>query len=276
MPYRKIVAAAYDAGVEEEFCRLTSNPLRETEFRLITELMDEYIPGSGTIIDIGSGPGRYAEYLLKRNCRVGLVDLSALSLKAFSERIQDSDLCDKILFNRVSCATQLDWIDNSSADAILLMGPMYHLVNEDHRNITLTHCRRILKPGGFLFSVFLSPFPALFNTQEFSGQELLFSNWQLYKHIQESTTTHTHFQGFDVPQFRCWPQYAWKILNQSGFKIVRTRNIEGIGSFYPDTHWDKQMTKDEKESLTLTLRNSSECIDKLGITHQYISIARTS
>ncbi|NJK93683.1 MAG: hypothetical protein HC905_01045 [Bacteroidales bacterium] len=44
MPYRQTIAAAYDAGVEEEYNRLVETPLREAEYKLIVELLDEYIP----------------------------------------------------------------------------------------------------------------------------------------------------------------------------------------------------------------------------------------
>ena len=192
MPYRQTIAAAYDAGVEEEYNRLTETPLREAEYQLIVELLDEYIHPGSVVIDIGSGPGRYAEHLLQRNCRVGLIDLSAKSLKAFSDRMEDSCNSDNIIFNRVSCATQLDWVDDCSADAILLMGPLYHLVSDEHRNLTLANCKRILKPGGLLFTVFLSPFPVVN-----SGLDAII--------------THTNFQGYDVPQFRCMPGMLKKL-----------------------------------------------------------------
>lgn len=66
MTNNEIIAAAYDAGVKEEYNRLVSNPLFEAEFELISELMKQYIPEGSTVIDIGAGPGRYAEFLLKR------------------------------------------------------------------------------------------------------------------------------------------------------------------------------------------------------------------
>jgi hypothetical protein len=37
MPYRQIIAAAYDAGVGEEYCRLAATPADECKYRLITE-----------------------------------------------------------------------------------------------------------------------------------------------------------------------------------------------------------------------------------------------
>ncbi len=274
MPYRATIAAAYDAGVVEEYNRLTETPLREAEFQLIVDLLDEYIPNGATVIDVGSGPGRYAEYLLQRNCKVGVVDLSAKSLKAFSNRMTGSCCKDNIIFNQVSCATQLDWITDNSADAILLMGPLYHLINEEHRNKALSHCRRILKPGGFLFSVFLSPFPLLGNTSDFNADSYLFTNKDLYKHIKSEITTHTHFQGFDVPQYRCWPKDSKTIMRQNGFKTLRLRNLEGIASYYTTDKLKEYSNPDKLTFLINTLRSTSEDSKLLGITHQFLYVGK--
>jgi ubiquinone/menaquinone biosynthesis C-methylase UbiE len=256
MPYRQTIAAAYDAGVEEEYNRLTETPLREAEYQLIVELLDEYIHRGSVVIDIGSGPGRYAEHLLQRNCRVGLIDLSAKSLKAFSDRMEDSCNSDNIIFNRVSCATQLDWVDDCLADAILLMGPLYHLVSDKHRNLTLANCKRILKPGGLLFTVFLSPFPVVN-----SGLD--------------SIITHTNFQGYDVPQFRCMPGIAKKIMKNNGFDTLRIRNIEGIASFMSIETISEIITTDKKSDFLNTLRKTSETEKRLGMTHQYLIITKS-
>jgi ubiquinone/menaquinone biosynthesis C-methylase UbiE len=263
MPYRQTIAEAYDAGVEEEYNRLTENPLREAEYHLIVELLDEYITDGSTIIDIGSGPGRYAEHLLQRNCKVGVVDLSAKSLKAFSDRIENSQFQANIIFNQVSCATQLDWIASNSADAILLMGPLYHLIDEEHRTVALSHCHRILKPGGYLFSVFLSRFPVS-TPQTVKTPKDLFS--------ENHPITHTSFKGFQVPQFRCWPNEAKKIMSDNNFKTLRIRNIEGTASFLPDSHWEGSWPEQKKKELLHSLLETCEKPDLLGITHQYVCI----
>jgi len=221
MPYRQIIAEAYDSGVEKEFNRLTETPIREAEYKLIIELLDEYIPTGSVVIDIGAGPGRYAEYLIQQNCKVGLVDLSAKSLKAFSDRIKETLFETNILFNQVSCATQLNWIEDDAADAILLMGPMYHLINDEHRNIALTNCKRILKPGGFLFTVFLSPYTSGFIESESVSLS------EIFKKSKDATISHTNFQGYNVPQFRCWPSAATDILKRGDFNTLCIRNIEG-------------------------------------------------
>jgi len=265
MPYRQTIAEAYDAGVKEEYVRLTETPLREAEFQLNVELLDEYIPAGSTIIDIGSGPGRYAEHLLQRNCKVGVVDLSAKSLKAFSDRMENAQCQSNILFNQVSCATQLDWIADNSADAILLMGPLYHLICKEHRAVALAHCHRILKPGGYLISVFLSPFPTTVPPSVHPSKDLFSGN---------NPITHTSFMGFQVPQFRCWPSESKSIMSDNNFETIRIRNIEGTASFFPDSHWEGSWSDQKKKELLHSLLKTCETPDLLGMTHQFISVAQ--
>jgi ubiquinone/menaquinone biosynthesis C-methylase UbiE len=274
MSYRQTIATAYDAGVEVEYNRLTETPLREAEYQLIIELLDEYIPSGSVVIDIGSGPGRYAEHLMKRNCKVGLIDLSAKSLKAFSDRMGSTCNPDNTIFNRVSCATQLNWVDDSTADAILLMGPLYHLVSDEHRNLTLAHCKRILKPHGLLFTVFLSPFLVSNNGLEIGGKEDIFDKKDLDKHSLEAIITYTPFMGFDIPQFRCMPEDAKKIMKSNGFETLRIRNIEGVASFMSSERIKKINTPYKKSIFLNNLRKTSELRETLGITHQFVVVSK--
>ncbi|NLA48888.1 MAG: class I SAM-dependent methyltransferase, partial [Bacteroidales bacterium] len=271
--YRTTIASAYDAGVDEEYGRLAGNPLRETEYRLITELLDEYIPENSVVVDIGAGPGRYAEYLLKRNCRVGLTDLSKKSLEAFTERMKNSPLKKNILFSKVSCATKPNRISNNSADALLLMGPMYHLITDEHRNAALQHCKRILKPGGFLFTIFLSLLHEVVNINESLGSEILSDNKGLREQIKEPAVTYTCFQSIEVPQFRCWPWQAQELLLKNSFATIRIRNIEGRGIFIPAGTIMNYNTPAGKAFLFNHLRESSEIPEFSGITYQFITVS---
>ena len=273
MPYRQIIAEAYDAGVEEEFSRLTENPLREAEYHLIAELLDEYIADGATVIDIGSGPGRYAEHLLSRNCKVGLVDLSARSLKTFSDRVKDSCRSKNIIFNKVACATQLDWIATDTADAVLLMGPLYHLIYYEHQRQALNNCYRILKQGGYLFSVFLSPFPEVADIPQYGSKESEDAE-EIQKLIPASLITHTGFKGYKVAQFRCRPSEARDILLKSSFETLRIRNLEGKGSFIPAELLATYNTPFAKARLLNYLRSTSEIDTFSGITHQFVTVSR--
>lgn len=226
MPYRQIIAAAYNAGAEEEYNRLNENSAQFYEYQLISSLLDNYVSSGSIVVDVGSGPGRYAEYLLKHNCKVGLVDLSVFSLKAFSDRIGSLSYKECILFNKVSCASQLQWIKNCFADVVLLMGPMYHLVNEEHRNLALSHCKRILKPGGFLFMVFLYPLQKVQGSTNSAFPDTYVNIELLLKSHLKPSKTYTVFQGYNVPQFRCHPLHAKELITKNGFETISFHNLE--------------------------------------------------
>jgi len=50
---------------------------------------------------------------------------------------------------------------DASADAVVLLGPLYHLTEQTQRACALLEARRILKPGGLVAAVGISRFAAL-------------------------------------------------------------------------------------------------------------------
>jgi SAM-dependent methyltransferase len=266
MTEREIIAAAYDEGVEQEYRRLQETPLTEYEFWLISQTITRLTPPGGCVIDIGAGPGRYAEHLLGQGYRVGLVDLSAASLKAFSDRLAAAST--NVLFNRVACATALDWIPDGIADTVLLMGPMYHLTREADQLRALGHCHRILKDGGNLVVVFLSPFGQLF------CQNKLVPVTPGTAEQTSRLVTQTHFGGHDVPQFRCSPDHAQALLEREGFRTATICNIEGMASYLSPEELGRYRDRRHKQSLFRLLRATGERRELRGKSHQFLVTAQ--
>lgn len=269
MTEREVIAAAYDAGVEEEYARLVSNPLFEAEFLLITDLMKKYIPDGSVVIDIGAGPGRYAEFLLQKNCKVGLVDLSERSLEAFNQRIP-ADLVKGVLFSKVACATDLSFIEDNIADAVFLMGPLYHLTTCDARTKAISEAFRILKNGGYLFSVLLSTFEHKHDHHE---EETICCSDVVKRLLHDSVTT-VKFQGYQVPQYKCLPEVAINSFEPLGFGTLHIRNLEGVGSCYSESDLLKYSDADSKRELFEKLLNECENNEALGLADQFFYVGR--
>lgn len=70
---------AYDKAVLEEYKRLDSSE-GNVEFNLVTSAIHKYVQENQTIFDIGCGPGKYVDYLLKKNYKVGCLDISKKSI----------------------------------------------------------------------------------------------------------------------------------------------------------------------------------------------------
>ena len=271
MTERDIITAAYNAGVDEEYNRLISSPLFEAEFDLITRCIEKYLSTGAVVIDIGAGPGRYAEFLLQKKCHVGLVDLSEKSLEAFNLRI-DETLNEKVLFTQTACATDLGFIGNEVADAVLLMGPLYHLTQNIDRQKALSEACRILKNGGYLFAIFMSTFDH--HTHHHCTKCNGFSD--SFEGLLKDAVTVVNFQGYDVPQYRCLPEVAVHTTEPLGFGTIKMFNIEGLGIHYSEKDLLKFTGEEAKQALFQTLRKNCESPEMTGIANQFLYVGKKS
>lgn len=130
------------------------------EFDLTRRYLDEHLTGEGVnIFDIGGGPGRYALDLAAKGHRVTLLDLSGRNLEVAREKAAESHLTLEGYIH--GDALKLEEYETEAYDAVLLMGPLYHLVREEDRKTALRGALRLLKPGGILVAAFISRYAPL-------------------------------------------------------------------------------------------------------------------
>jgi SAM-dependent methyltransferase len=132
----------YELGPESD--RLTSSPQGRLEFERTQEILLRALPlAPATIADIGGGPGCYALWLAELGYRVVHRDLMPLHV----EQLVQSAGPGAAIESRVGDARSLDLAD-ASVDAVLLLGPLYHLAAPADRLQALREAARIARPGG--------------------------------------------------------------------------------------------------------------------------------
>jgi SAM-dependent methyltransferase len=139
----------YDRG--EEAGRLArSNGL--LEFERTKEIILRCLPPApATVADIGGGPGRYALWLAGLGYQVLHRDLMPLHV----EQLRQAAGGHPCIQSGVADARQLD-LAGQSADAVLLLGPLYHLDRRPDRVRALAEARRVARPGAPLFAAAIS------------------------------------------------------------------------------------------------------------------------
>jgi ubiquinone/menaquinone biosynthesis C-methylase UbiE len=140
------ITAYYDRGEEQgrlwDWGRL--------ERARTQELLARYLPKAPAVVcDVGGGPGAYSLWLAERGYEVHLLDPVELHVtQARAAGVASAQAGD---------ARSLPFGD-ATADAVLLLGPLYHLPDADDRRRALEEARRVLRPGGVVAAAAISRF----------------------------------------------------------------------------------------------------------------------
>ncbi len=129
------------------------------EFAITKRLLDRWIPKGATVAEIGVGVGHYSEHLAARGCRIHLADVSKRLLDAALARLQSTGLAAQVAGASLLSATDLSTLASSSCDALLLLGPLYHLRELADRRRAVEEAVRVLKHGGLLYAAGINRLP---------------------------------------------------------------------------------------------------------------------
>jgi ubiquinone/menaquinone biosynthesis C-methylase UbiE len=110
-------------------------------------------PPPARVLDVGGGPGAYARWLLEARYRVDLVDPVPLHVEQARGGTPPvpAELGDARWLER----------PDASADAVLLLGPLYHLTARADRVQALAEARRVVVAGGPVLAAGISRFASL-------------------------------------------------------------------------------------------------------------------
>ena len=147
---KEIIQEYYDSDPKKEWDRLQKN--HPYEKYITVHMMDQMIPEGSTILDIGGGPGQYSIYYAKKGHEVTLLDLSPENVRFAKKKARQYGV--KITAMQGD-AMDLSRFPDNSFDFVFLMGPLYHIMSEKNRIRALTEAKRVLKPGGLLFTSFI-------------------------------------------------------------------------------------------------------------------------
>ena len=143
------ISRYYDRGLEQG--RL-AEPNGVLEFERTKEIILRYLPAPRSIVaDVGGGPGRYALWLEQLGHRVLHRDLMPLHVQQLLQGAGGSQQIE----TAVADARQLD-LATACADAVLLLGPLYHLERRHDRMRALAEALRVVRAGGPVFVAAIS------------------------------------------------------------------------------------------------------------------------
>jgi ubiquinone/menaquinone biosynthesis C-methylase UbiE len=259
-------------GDADEDSRLRAGWFQLEHARTQELILRHLPPGPATIIDAGGGSGVYACWLAAWGYRVHLIDVVPKHVeqaRAASAQQGEHPLASA----EVGDARHLSH-DDGSADAVLLLGPLYHLVEKEDRLACLREAYRVLRPGGLLWGAGISHFASLFDSLTNS----FFDDPKFAPIVERDLEDSQHRNSTDNPMYFTdayfhRPGELSRELLAAGFQVVEIVAIEGPG-WLPrdfDRLWNDP---DQREHLLNTMRKVEREPSILGATSHIMAIGR--
>jgi len=145
----------------DEDSRLTTGWFQLELARTQDLILRSIQPAPATVLDVGGGSGVYSAWLASLGYEVHLLDPVPKHIDQALGR--SSRLSKQIASMRVGDARLLEE-SSCSFDAVLMLGPLYHLTERKDRITSLAEAFRVLRPGGLVFAAAISRFASLFDS----------------------------------------------------------------------------------------------------------------
>ena len=238
------------------------------EFERTKHLIKRFLPPPPiTILDVGGGPGKYSLWLADLGYRVHLIDSSPTLLRQARQSnapLVDIHQCD---------ARSLDFPDET-ADAILLLGPLYHLTEKEERHRALKEAYRVLKKNGLLFAAAISRFASAIDGLDRS----FFTDPILFKMIKQDLADGQHRNPTEnllyfTDAFFHLPSELKEEVWEAGYRHVRLFPVEGLAIFTSkfDELWQDE---NHRKKIMKIVETSEDQESILGVSPHLLCVAR--
>lgn len=117
------------------------------EYITTMKYIEKYLKPGMRILEIGAATGRYSHALARKGYHVNAVELVEHNIEIFRKNTKKGENVTITQGN----AVDLSEFKNDTYDITLLLGPMYHLFNQEDKLKALSEAIRVTKKGGIIF-----------------------------------------------------------------------------------------------------------------------------
>ncbi len=194
MERAEILNSIYNDQREET--RLTRSRHGQLEYLTTMDYIHKLVPRGSKVLEVGAGTGRYSIALAREGYDVTAVELVANNLEVLRRNAAGLEN----IASYQGDAVDLRSFADHSFDAVLVLGPMYHLFEETEQRRALDEAIRVAKPRGIIMVAFISVYQIMYSNYlsgNFrAGMEENFDKDFRVKHYKEQG-----FTGFDIQEF---------------------------------------------------------------------------
>ncbi|GAA0116203.1 class I SAM-dependent methyltransferase [Clostridium senegalense] len=245
----------------EEEGRLTSKH-GQVEFLTTMKYVNKFLKKGMRVLEVGAGTGRYSLTIAEKGFQVNAIELIQHNIDVFKSKITENCNIDV----RQGNAIDLSCYEDETFDITLVLGPLYHLFNNNKKH-AISEAIRVTKKGGVVFVAYCMNDATIANWG--------FKQGNILEGIQNGIV--------DVDTFKCLsnPSLLFEMYRKEEIDELMARyNVERLHFVATDlltNHMRDTIDEmDEKMFKTYLKYHFSICerTDLIGITHHSLDIFR--
>lgn len=241
----------YENNVLKEWHRLDGQ-YSNIEFSIVKKEIFKSLKKECDVLDLGCGPGKYAIELTKQGHNIFLVDISQKNLEYAVKEIKKNGLEKRLI--GVKCCSAFEFICEHKFDAVLVFGPLYHMLDEEQVRTTLKNIKYMTRENGYVYTIFIQMISIL--------KDFLKRGWidEIEKLISDGyldtglyyPSSRDEIEKY-MPDFRAYKVHtAKKIISEEGFEIEKLMTCESFAAFMRP-YFEKNPLSQEKYEKLLKL-----------------------
>ena len=215
MSTRKEIVSGFYSQADED-SRLKRSRHGQLEYATTMAYIHRYAGAGSSVLEVGAGTGRYSIALAKEGMKVTAVELVESNLDVLRENSREIGNIESFQGD----ATDLSRFADGSFDVTLVLGPMYHLYEQEEVHRAIDEAIRVTKPGGVIMYAFISAYAIMYanylNGNWAAGQEENFTDDYRVRHFKEQL-----FTGYDVTEFE-------QLFDGKPVEYITTAGVDGL------------------------------------------------
>jgi ubiquinone/menaquinone biosynthesis C-methylase UbiE len=215
------------------------------EFERTRELLRRFLsPPPLRVIDVGGAAGPYAFWLADLGYEVHLIDATSRLVEV--ARQHDGKATRRLASIDEGDARRLPF-DDASVDAVLLLGPLYHLPDRADRLAALTEARRVLRSRGVAFAAGISRYAGVLDGlvlhPDMDDQIVTMRHRAIADGQYRNETDNVRY--FTTAYFHR-PEELEREVSEAGFQDACVLGVEGPGWLLADfdARWAEATTRE--------------------------------